>query len=402
MKEGYKRTEVGIIPEEWNVVKVGELVNTLKSGLSRSLKDENVGIPCIRSNNIKNSRLVLDDLKYWFRVDDKGAKIEDYILKKGDIIINFINSISQIGKGCIFNKEDFEAIYTTNLLRIQINEEKMTNKFFYYYTQTEKYKKEVGLITKPAVNQASFTTVEYKAIKFPVPPLKEQQRIAEILSTVDSQIDDTDKLIEKIKELKKGLIQRLLTKGIGHTEFNKAEVGEIPVEWEIKSLGKVFKLSSGEFLSQKNIIDGQYPVYGGNGITGYHNEFKHKDSKIVIGRVGAKCGCVCRSIKESWITDNALYINEKLCEFDDEFMFYLLYYLDLNKFANQNAQPVISGQKIYNINIALPNLEEQKRISDILSSVDIQIEEYKNKKIKLEEIKKGLMQQLLTGKIRVS
>nr|WP_279323720.1 restriction endonuclease subunit S [Clostridium paraputrificum] len=196
-------------------------------------------------------------------------------------------------------------------------------------------------------------------------------------------------------------MQRLLTKGIGHTEFKKTEVGEIPIEWEIKSLGKVFKLSSGEFLSQKNIIDGPYPVYGGNGITGYHNEFKHKDSKIVIGRVGAKCGCVCRSIKESWITDNALYINEKLCEFDDEFMLYLLYYLDLNKFANQNAQPVISGQKIYVINIALPNLEEQKKIANILSSIDMQIEEYENKNIKLEELKKGLMQQLLTGKIRV-
>lgn len=178
--------------------------------------------------------------------------------------------------------------------------------------------------------------------------------------------------------------------------YKKTEIGWIPEEWEIKSLGKVFKLSSGEFLSQKNIIDGPYPVYGGNGITGYHNKFKHKDSKIVIGRVGAKCGCVCRSIKESWITDNALYINEKLCEFNDEFMIYLLYYLDLNKFANQNAQPVISGQKIYAINIALPNLEEQEKIADILSTVDSQIDDTDKLIEKTKELKKGLMQRLLT------
>lgn len=207
----FKKTEVGEIPMGWEIKTVGELVNLLKSGLSRSLKEENIGIPCIRSNNIKDNRLILDDLKYWYEIDDKGANIEDYILKEGDIIINFINSISQIGKGCIFNKSNFRTIYTTNLLRIQVNEEKMTNKFFNYYTQTERYKKEIKLITKPAVNQASFTTIEYRAIKFPLPKLEEQQQISDILSSVDTKIEEYENKKIKLEALKKGLMQKLLT-----------------------------------------------------------------------------------------------------------------------------------------------------------------------------------------------
>ena len=99
----------------------------------------------------------------------------------------------------------------------------------------------------------------YKAIKFPIPPLKEQQKIADILSTVDSQIDDTDKLIEKTKELKKGLMQRLLTKGIGHSEFKKSEVGEIPVEWEVKELNNISTIVD-SLHETPNYVDSGYSM----------------------------------------------------------------------------------------------------------------------------------------------
>lgn len=207
----FKKTELGEIPASWEVEKISNITNLIKSGLSRKLSDENIGIPCLRSNNIKENKLTLDDLKYWYLVDDKGANISDYILDCGDIIMNFINSPSQIGKGCIFNKKNSDCIYSTNLLRIKINEEKMLTKFFYYYTQTERYKKEIMLITKPAVNQASFTTTEFKEIKFPVPTIKEQNKIVDILSSVDKNIDEYESKKQKLEELKKGLMQQLLT-----------------------------------------------------------------------------------------------------------------------------------------------------------------------------------------------
>ena len=142
-------------------------------------------------------------------------------------------------------------------------------------------------------------------------------------------------------------------------------------------------------------------MYGGNGIAAYHNEYIFTEPKLVIGRVGAKCGCVHMTQEKSWITDNALYITDKKIEFDDKYMFYLLGFMDLNKYANQSAQPVISGAKIYEIKSALPTVSEQRKIADIILGVDTQIEEYETKKKKLQEVKKGLMQKLLTGQIRV-
>lgn len=393
MKEGYKETEVGKIPVEWKVKKLSEVTDIVSGGTPKTNVTEYWDNPTIHwatpTDITKNGKYICETEKKISEIGLNNSSAN--LLPIGTVLMT---SRATVGEKCI----NTTPMATNQGFKSFICSEFLNNEFLYYYIDILK-EVMISLSAGSTFIEISKSTVGN--LKIAVPSIDEQEKIADILSTVDSQIDDTDKLIEKTRELKKGLMQRLLTKGIGHTEFKKTEVGEIPIEWEIKSLGKVFKLSSGEFLSQKNIIDGPYPVYGGNGITGYHNEFKHKDSKIVIGRVGAKCGCVCRSIKESWITDNALYINEKLCEFDDEFMLYLLYYLDLNKFANQNAQPVISGQKIYVINIALPNLEEQKKIANILSSIDMQIEEYENKKIKLEELKKGLMQQLLTGKIRV-
>ena len=417
LKEGYKKTEVGVIPEDWEVKRIGDVVSLLKSGLSRRLSDENIGIPCIRSNNIKDNRLVLEDLKYWYLVDDKGAKIEDYMLKKGDIIINFINSISQIGKGCIFNKNDFKAIYTTNLLRINTDESVIINKFFYYYTQTERYKKEVALITKPAVNQASFTTVDYKAIKLPIPPLKEQEKIVEILSTVDCQIDDTENLIEKCRVLKKGLMQRLLSRGIGHCEFRMSEVGEIPASWEVKKLGEIcdfrqgFQISRDEQITEEkeNFIRYLY-------ITDFfsdQNKLYVKDSEkfyyinrddIAIANTGNTCGKAFRGACGVLSNNMFKIFNDKNITHNDYLWQYLnsdIYWKQLNKYFNTAGQPHVGHKNMSMLLIALPSIEEQINISKILSYVDKDIEIYENKKQKLEELKKGLIQQLLTGKIRV-
>jgi type I restriction enzyme S subunit len=90
---------------------------------------------------------------------------------------------------------------------------------------------------------------------------------------------------------------------------------DVLTEWTTLKLGAVFKVKSGESLSAKKIIKGNYPVFGGNGINSYHNQFLFEDPKIVIGRVGAKCGCVYITQPKSWITDNALYVHDKTKRF---------------------------------------------------------------------------------------
>ena len=207
----FKKTEIGEIPDEWSIKTIGDVINLIKSGLSRSLKDEDIGIPCIRSNNINNYKLDKSDLKYWFLEDNKGANIKDYILSEGDILVNFINSLAQIGKTCLYEDIGRPVIYTTNIFRMNLNEQIILNKYFYYISQTEMYNNGIKLIAKPAVNQASFTVADFKSIKISVPPINEQIRIVSILSEVDEKIEEHENKKQKLEELKKGLMQQLLT-----------------------------------------------------------------------------------------------------------------------------------------------------------------------------------------------
>lgn len=207
----FKKTELGYIPKEWKIKKIYELVQYMKSGLSRNLKDDDIGIPCIRSNNIIDNKIDDKDLKYWYLEDDKGANINEYILDDGDILVNFINSVAQIGKTCIYKDIGRPVIYTTNIFRIKMNQDVILNKYFYYFTQIEKYKKEIMLITKPAVNQASFTTQDFKRIELMVPPIEEQDKIVLILSSIDEKIEEYKNKKESLKEVKKGLMEQLLT-----------------------------------------------------------------------------------------------------------------------------------------------------------------------------------------------
>ena len=136
------------------------------------------------------------------------------------------------------------------------------------------------------------------------------------------------------------------------------------------TIGKAFKLKSGVGLSAKKMISGDYPVFGGNGINGTHNEYMFKDQKIAIGRVGAYCGNVHKTEPKSWITDNALFIHEFFEEYDTNYLVMLLRNLNLNKYASQSGQPLISAGRLKDVQIPLPPLDQQKKIASILDAAD--------------------------------
>ncbi|MDM0578759.1 restriction endonuclease subunit S [Clostridium perfringens] len=418
-REGYKMTELGEIPNEWSIKKIGDLIHYMKSGLSRNLKEDDIGIPCIRSNNIINSKICGDELKYWYLEDDKGANIRDYILNDGDILINFINSMSQIGKGCIYKDIGRPAIYTTNIFRMQIEKKVMNNLYFNYFIQTEFYKKEIVLITKPAINQASFTTGDFKNIKLVVPTIKEQEKIVEILSTVDEQIENTEKLIQKNQELKKGLMQQLLTKGIGHTEFKKTELGIIPKKWRLKKIDEIGKVITGntpkttekdnygdEFLwvSPFDMGSSKYIKNTNKMLSkkGFDKARKLPSGAVLVTCIGSTIGKI--GIATNELSTNQ-QINSIICneDVDSEFIYYAIDY-NFSKYSNyisNQAVPIINKSTFGEFLIQIPELKEQNKVAKILSKVDDDIEKQLNKKNKLEILRNGLIQQLLTGNIRV-
>ena len=137
---------------------------------------------------------------------------------------------------------------------------------------------------------------------------------------------------------------------------------DIPETWRWVRLGDIISIESGKGLTAAQMIPGNIPVYGGNGITGYHNASMLHEETVVIGRVGFYCGSVHITEKESWVTDNAFITTYPEKSIDRKFLVYMLKYLNLGQNNNATAQPVVSGKKIYPIAFPLPPLAEQKRI----------------------------------------
>jgi type I restriction enzyme, S subunit len=206
----YKESPLGWIPKEWHSGTLKDYVAFLKSGLSRRIVDQDIGIPVLTSSNIQYNEFDATHLKYWYIQDPQGAKTENYVLDDGDILLCFINSVDQIGKVCVFTDIGRPCIYTTNLFRIKSGLN-VNQKFLYLLLSSSQVQKSIKLITKPAINQASFTTGDFLRLDVPVIPYDEQLLITQQFNYMGQRIDAELELLYKYQTVKNGLMQDLLT-----------------------------------------------------------------------------------------------------------------------------------------------------------------------------------------------
>ena len=194
-------------PYKWTVVKLSDISLFLKSGLSRRLSDVDIGLPVIRSGNIQNGQFVYNDIKYWYKDDPQGANTEDYRLENGDILVNFINSASQIGKTAIFSGVNRECIYTTNILRMKLTDS--CNIYYYnWFAMSDYYYMQLRNIIQPAVNQASFTTVNFLKLNIPLPPLQLQNQFETFVHQVNKSKVEVQRALDEAQLLFDSLMQK--------------------------------------------------------------------------------------------------------------------------------------------------------------------------------------------------
>ncbi len=209
--------------------------------------------------------------------------------------------------------------------------------------------------------QPQITRQSLSPTKIPIPPIAEQERIV-------AELDLLSGIIEKKKEQLKAYDQ--LAQSIFYTMFG--DPIDNPKGWETKKLGQVYKLKSGDGLSAKQFIEGQYPVYGGNGISGYHNSFNMDGDYIIIGRVGAYCGNVRYVSGKFWLTDNAFQLIYDEKEQHPIFIKHLLTVLDLHQYANHAAQPVISNITLKEVKVLFPPLSLQEEFAEKVEAIERQ------------------------------
>ena len=226
--------------EDWEQREFSDIFAEVKSGLSRMLSNDDIGVPVVRANNINDGQLnLVDDIKYWYKNDPQGANTNNYLIEQGDILINFINSEAKMGTAAyVTRRPERDTIYTTNILRCKVNDE-YNPYFIYSLTFLNSYKNYIASITKPAVNQASFTTVDFKKYSIKIPTIKEQNQIADLIEIFNKFITLHQCKLEKLKLTKKALLQKLFPKNGKH--IPEIRFKGFTDAWEQCKFGELFE-----------------------------------------------------------------------------------------------------------------------------------------------------------------
>jgi len=195
-------------------------------------------------------------------------------------------------------------------------------------------------------------------------------------------------------------------KYLARPRYKQTEVGAIPEDWEVVSIGDIASFKSGDGIAVSELrqesADTPVPVYGGNGIAGYTANAVVREQVIVIGRVGQKCGEVYLTTGPAWITDNALYPRAFHRKLDLRYFALALKGAGLNDLKNRNDLPLVTQSILHSVRIPLPpNKVEQQAIAEAMSDADTFIESLEQLLVKKRQIKQGAMQELLTGKKRL-
>ena len=412
-----------LVPDGWSKQSISKFITKVIDNRGKTPPLSETGYELIeiaslssedRFPNYSKIRKFVDKEVYdtWFRAGHP---------KKGDILIP---TVGTIGICCILGAS--RGSIAQNLIGLRVCSE--NDPVYTYYVLSSYWTvKQIEMVVMNAV-QPSLKVPQFMELEALQPPLPEQKKIAKILTSVDEVIEKTQAQIDKLTDLKTGMMQELLTNGIGHTEFKDSPVGRIPADWSVKELGDVFTLKNGvnkgkeafgtgvPIISYRNVFDG-----GGisdNQITGLvdltENElsrFKVDYGDIFITRTSEtpdEIGFVNVYLgNRNNVVYNGFVIrgrqNEKLllpeyCKYAFQSYAMRNQMIVNSKFTTRAG---ISGETLVRLKLPIPSLNEQRKIAESVGSIDNKISALSESLNSKTDIKKALLQDLLTGKIRV-
>jgi type I restriction enzyme S subunit len=264
------------------------------------------------------------------------------IVEAGDVLVSTVRPNLN---GVAYVPPEFDGCTaSTGFCVLRPREGRLSGRYLYHWVRSSAFVKD--MVSKST--GASYPAVSDKIVKassIPLPPLYEQRRIAAILDKADSLRQKRKQAIALLESLTEAIFLEMFGDPVSN-----------PKGFPTVSLGELFKVSSGNGLTSKEMDQsGEYPVYGGNGISGHHSEYMFEDPQLVIGRVGVYCGAVHFTEPQAWVTDNALYVREYKNAINVRFLEWSLRLANLNQYAGRAAQPLISGSRIYPVEILLPD-----------------------------------------------
>ena len=403
LKQGYKQTEVGVIPEEWNICFLHQVCERVTVGLATSVTQyyRKSGVPLVRNLNIRDGFFDGRDMLY---VTEAFARVnQSKAAKASDVLI--VHTGANLGDACVLPSE-FDNCQTFTTLIITPKPRALTPQFLCLHMGSFSGRGEMSRL-EVGGGKGNLNTGDLKNYRISVPPLPEQHAIAAALKDVDALITSLDQLIAKKRDLKQAAMQQLFTGNRRLSGFTS--------DWETKRLGEIAKLTMGRTPSRLN------RAFWGRG----HKWLSIADLKSKVISQGAEeitdlaasemtvvpKGTLLMSFKLTigriCFAGCDLFTNEAICAFhnlqaDAQFLYYALGRIDFSIYGKQAVKGyTLNADSLQQVEVHLPHIDEQTAIANVLSDMDAEITALEARRDKTHALKQGMMQELLTGRTRL-
>ncbi|MBC7859288.1 MAG: restriction endonuclease subunit S [Burkholderiaceae bacterium] len=392
LKPGYKQTEVGVIPEDWDVIPIGQAGEVL-GGRQRS--PHAIGEPTkyLRVANVFDGFIAIDDV---LEMPFTKPERQRFSLKSGDILLNEGQSLELVGRSATYRGEPHNCCFQNTLVRFRAFPGTDTS---FAQTVFQSYLRR-GIFAAIALQTTSIAHLgagRFAALKIPRPPLPEQRAIAEALNDANALIESLEQLITKKRFLKQGAMQDLLTCKKRLPGFNG--------DWEVKRLEEIAHIKTGSRNNEDKIDDGVYPFFVRSQNVERINTYSHECEAILVPGEG-NIGNIFHYINGRFDVHQRVYA---ITQFSQETSGKYVYFYMAKNFGSHAMQNSVKATvdslrlpTFQNFEIAMPpTYDEQTAIATVLSDMDAEIADLESQLAKTRGIKQGMMHKLLTGEIRL-
>lgn len=412
MPTGYKQTEVGVIPEDWQVLRVRDLVRQgPKNGYSGRSSGNADGTPTLSLAATSSGRLILNDstVKY---LEQRIPLDSPLYLEPSDVLVQRSNTTEIVGTTAIFNGPAGTYVYPDLMMRLRFRQSAHGNWFSRYANSARGRAFFRSVAAGSTGSMPKISGEKLREMPVPMPPQAEQEAIAEVLSDADALIESLEQLIAKKRLIKQGAMQQLLTGKkrlpgfVINSGYKQTEMGVIPEDWGLEYIENLAHITTGSRNTQDRVDDGQYPFFVRSQKVERINSHSFDGEAVLTAGDGVGTGKVFHYIKGKFDAHQRVY---RISEFDECINGYFFYLYFSNHFHNRIMQMTakssvdsVRREMIARMLIPLPPTKaEQDAIATILSDMDAEITALEETLVKARNIKQGMMQGLLTGRIRL-
>ncbi|MBB1479595.1 restriction endonuclease subunit S [Pseudoalteromonas sp. SG41-2] len=415
--DGFKKSDVGVIPKTWDIKPFGECFNIIAGlGFGKSEYTQS-GLNLLRIDNVSYGKVIWDSIAYL--PENYVNKYPHLILQAGDLLLALNRPITN-GKLKLAKlaPHDLPSILYQRVGKISTSDKNIDLNFaFFLLTKFIKLFVEESAV---GTDQPFISTTKLKKCVLPIPPKEEQTAIANALSDVDALLTELENLITKKQAIKTATMQQLLTGKTRLPQFatytegadegkrkgtKSSELGKIPEDWDVEKIGSVVSITTGSRNTQDKLSSGKYPFFVRSQTIERIDTYSFDGEAVLTAGDGVGTGKIFHYINGKFDYHQRVYLMHNFGDRIDGYYFYIyfsnFFYDRIMSMTAKSSVDSVRREMIADMLITLPPKEEQVATATILSDMDNEIQTLEQRLTKTRQIKQGMMQQLLSGRTRL-